>query len=110
MLSPHSSSSAIALPSQSITKDKDTEIPTTKRRLTFDELVAHSKHYSAGTRKGSCNRRIIPPADVHTHIDAILGFRELLDAHPELLQPSLPTLLAACARMIGDEVSQSSIS
>ncbi|KAF9044791.1 hypothetical protein BDZ89DRAFT_1058887 [Hymenopellis radicata] len=79
---------SIALPSQSITKDKDDEGPTTKRRLTFDELVAHTKHYAAGTRK-----------------DAILGFRELLESHPELLQPSLTTLFMACARLIGDEDS-----
>ncbi|KAJ6610092.1 hypothetical protein B0H10DRAFT_2166190 [Mycena sp. CBHHK59/15] len=42
---------SIALPSQSINIDKDDATPTTKRRLTFDDLIAHLKHYSAGTRK-----------------------------------------------------------
>ncbi len=35
-----------------------------------------------------------------------MGLRELLEAHPELLQPSLTTLFMACARLIGDEVSE----
>ncbi|KIY62434.1 hypothetical protein CYLTODRAFT_361490 [Cylindrobasidium torrendii FP15055 ss-10] len=77
---------SIALPSQSITKDKDWEAPTTKRRLTFEELIAHSKHYSAGTRK-----------------DAILGFQELFTAHPEIISSSLTTLFLSCNRLIGDE-------
>ncbi|KAJ6604747.1 hypothetical protein DFH09DRAFT_1123715 [Mycena vulgaris] len=77
---------SIALPSQSITLDKDTDTPTTKRRLTFDDLIVHLKHYSAGTRK-----------------DAIAGLRELLDAHPEILESSLTTLINAAVRVVGDE-------
>ncbi|KAJ7783892.1 hypothetical protein DFH07DRAFT_874241 [Mycena maculata] len=77
---------SIALPSQSITVDKDADAPTTKRRLTFDDLIAHLKHYSAGTRK-----------------DAIAGLRELLNAHPEILDASLTTLINASVRVIGDE-------
>ncbi|KAJ7630987.1 hypothetical protein FB45DRAFT_917132 [Roridomyces roridus] len=77
---------SIALPSQSITADKDDSAPTTKRRLTFEDLVTHLKHYSPGTRK-----------------DALLGLRELLDAHPEILKPSLTTLVNATIRLVGDE-------
>jgi hypothetical protein len=37
-------------------------------------------------------------------VDAILGVKELFDTHPEVIKPSLSTLLASCARLIGDEV------
>ncbi|KAF7347752.1 Testis-expressed sequence 10 protein [Mycena venus] len=77
---------SIALPSQSITVDKDADAPTTKRRLTFDDLTAHLKHYSPGTRK-----------------DAIAGLRELLDAHPTVLDSCLTTLINATVRLVGDE-------
>ncbi|KAJ6575217.1 hypothetical protein B0H19DRAFT_1127709 [Mycena capillaripes] len=77
---------SIALPSQSITVDKDVDAPTTKRRLTFDDLITHLKHYSAGTRR-----------------DAIAGLRELLDAHPTVLESSLTTLINAAVRLVGDE-------
>ncbi|KAJ7361638.1 hypothetical protein DFH08DRAFT_844743 [Mycena albidolilacea] len=77
---------SIALPSQSITVDKNADAPTTKRRLTFDDLITHIKHYSAGTRK-----------------DAIAGLRELLDAHPTILESSLTTLINATVRLVGDE-------
>ncbi|KAJ7038093.1 hypothetical protein C8F04DRAFT_1326018 [Mycena alexandri] len=69
---------SIALPSQSITVDKDADAPTTRRRLTFDDLIVHLKHYSAGTRK-----------------DAIAGLRELLDANPTILESSLTPLINA---------------
>ncbi|KAJ7706080.1 hypothetical protein B0H17DRAFT_973090 [Mycena rosella] len=77
---------SIALPSQSITVDKDTDTPTTKRRLTFDDLIVHLKHYSPGTRK-----------------DAIAGLRELLDGHPEILESSLTILINTAVRVVGDE-------
>ncbi|KAJ7181761.1 hypothetical protein C8R43DRAFT_970362 [Mycena crocata] len=77
---------SIALPSQSITVDKDGDEPTTRRRLTFDDLILHLKHYSAGTRK-----------------DAIAGLRELLDGHPEILESSLTVLVNAAVRIVGDE-------
>ncbi|KAK0465092.1 uncharacterized protein EV420DRAFT_1759822 [Desarmillaria tabescens] len=77
---------SIALPSQSITKDKDNYTPTTKRRLTFDELVAHTKHYGAATRK-----------------DALAGFRELFETYPHIINESLTTLFNSCVRLIGDE-------
>ena len=44
---------AINLPTQSITSNKNADLPSTKRRLTFDDLLAHLKHYSPGTRKGA---------------------------------------------------------
>ncbi|KAJ7103428.1 hypothetical protein B0H15DRAFT_812209 [Mycena belliarum] len=77
---------SIALPTQSISLDKDSDVPTTKRRLTFDDLIVHLKHYSTGTRK-----------------DAIAGLREILDAHPEILESSLTTLINAAVRVVGDE-------
>ncbi|RDB28596.1 Testis-expressed sequence 10 protein [Hypsizygus marmoreus] len=77
---------SIALPTQSIAQEKDITVPSTKRRLTFEDLIAHTKHYNATTRK-----------------DAILGLRELLDAHWALLDSSLAALINACVRMIGDE-------
>lgn len=43
---------AIILPTQSIVVQKDDTAPTTKRKLTFDDLIGHMKHYSPGTRKG----------------------------------------------------------
>ena len=48
---------AIALPSQSIAVEKDTEVPSTKRRLTFDALILHLKHHNVTTRRGE--RRMI---------------------------------------------------
>ncbi|KAJ7209662.1 hypothetical protein GGX14DRAFT_452486 [Mycena pura] len=77
---------AIALPSQSITLDRAADAPATRRRLTFDDLIVHLKHYSPGTRK-----------------DGIAGLRELLNAHPEILEASLTALINATARAIGDE-------
>ncbi|KAI0330555.1 hypothetical protein GY45DRAFT_736395 [Cubamyces sp. BRFM 1775] len=77
---------SIALPTQSIAADKDSDAPTTKRRLTFDALIAHLKHYNASTRR-----------------DAILGLRELLEAHPELINAHLTALVNSCVRIIGDE-------
>lgn len=44
---------AIALPSQSIAHATDANVPSTRRRLTFEDLLSHLKHYNAGTRRGS---------------------------------------------------------
>lgn len=44
---------AIALPAQSITLEKDPNEPTTKRKLTFNDLVAHLKHHNSGVKKGA---------------------------------------------------------
>ncbi|EMD42224.1 hypothetical protein CERSUDRAFT_110758 [Gelatoporia subvermispora B] len=79
---------SIALPSQSIAHDKDAEAPSTKRRLTFDDLLSHLKHYNAGTRR-----------------DAILGLRELLETYPDLVEKSLTPLINGVVRQIGDEDS-----
>lgn len=38
------------------------------------------------------------------HAEAILGLRELLEAHWELAESSLQTLISASVRVIGDEV------
>ncbi|KAJ3976974.1 hypothetical protein EV361DRAFT_944748 [Lentinula raphanica] len=77
---------SIALPSQSIAVEKDDSAPTTKRKLSLDDLLVHMKHHNPSTRK-----------------DTIFGFRELFDAHWELVGSSLPVLLNATARVIGDE-------
>ncbi|KZT30468.1 hypothetical protein NEOLEDRAFT_1053675 [Neolentinus lepideus HHB14362 ss-1] len=77
---------SITLPSQSITAQKDEAVPKTSRKLTFDDLLVHLKHYNANTRK-----------------DAISGIRELLDSYPRLIETRLNALLTTCARLIGDE-------
>ncbi|TFK91694.1 hypothetical protein K466DRAFT_595903 [Polyporus arcularius HHB13444] len=77
---------SIALPTQSIAVDKDTDAPSTKRKLTFEALIAHTKHYNANTRK-----------------DAILGLRELLEGHPGLITVHLTQVVNSCVRLIGDE-------
>ncbi|KAI0273534.1 hypothetical protein BC834DRAFT_921576 [Gloeopeniophorella convolvens] len=77
---------SIALPTQSIAVENDASAPTTKRRLTFADLLAHLKHHNSGVKK-----------------DALSGLRELFDAHPELVESSLTQLVSACVRLIGDE-------
>ncbi|KZV72568.1 hypothetical protein PENSPDRAFT_649670 [Peniophora sp. CONT] len=77
---------SIALPSQSIASSKPTSEPTTKRKLSLDDLIAQLKHYSPSTRR-----------------DALSGLRELLTAHPSLLLPALPRLLTSTARLISDD-------
>ena len=36
--------------------------------------------------------------------DAVLGLRELLEVHSELISAQLTTLINNCVRLIGDEV------
>ncbi|KAJ7597117.1 hypothetical protein C8J56DRAFT_851089 [Mycena floridula] len=76
---------SIALPTQSIAAEKS-NAPTTRRNLSFDDLVLQTRHFNAGTRR-----------------DAILGFRELFEAHPSLLSTSLTVLFNTTARLIPDE-------
>ncbi|KAI0062344.1 hypothetical protein BV25DRAFT_1856310, partial [Artomyces pyxidatus] len=77
---------SIALPTQSIAVEKDAAVPTTKRKLAFSDLMAHLKHYNAGSRR-----------------DALTGLRELFEGYPSLIEPSLTTLISGCVRIIGDE-------
>jgi pre-rRNA-processing protein IPI1 len=83
-------------------------VPTTKRKLSFDDLLSHLKHYNANTRRGV--REALYPTLFHILMarlaDAIIGMRELCNAHPELVEPNLTALLNACVRLIGDEVRQ----
>ncbi|KAJ4486240.1 hypothetical protein J3R30DRAFT_3445394 [Lentinula aciculospora] len=77
---------SIALPSQSIAIEKDDNAPTTRRKLSLDDLLVNLKHHNPGARK-----------------DSIFGFRELFHAHWELIDSSLPILFNATVRIIGDE-------
>ncbi|KAL1739402.1 hypothetical protein HDZ31DRAFT_49451 [Schizophyllum fasciatum] len=77
---------SIALPNQSIAVDRDGDAPTTKRRHTLEDLLVHLKHYNAGTRR-----------------DALMGLKELLGEHEEIIIPSLTSLVNACVRVIADE-------
>ncbi|KAF7436898.1 hypothetical protein PC9H_003732 [Pleurotus ostreatus] len=77
---------SIALPNQSISREKDVNVPTTRKNLSIGDLVTHLKHYNPGIRR-----------------DALSSMRELLDAHWEVLESSLPPLLNACVRLIADE-------
>ncbi|THH28076.1 hypothetical protein EUX98_g6127 [Antrodiella citrinella] len=77
---------AIALPGQSINHDKDANTPSTRRKLTLDDLLLHLKHYNPSTRK-----------------DAIAGLRELFSEHGSLALTNLTTVLNRCVRIIGDE-------
>ncbi len=49
--------SAISVPQQSITAEKDDSKPTTKRKLNYDDLISHLKHYSPSVRKGTLECR-----------------------------------------------------
>ncbi|KAL0068383.1 rRNA processing protein [Marasmius tenuissimus] len=77
---------SIALPTQSITVEKDEDAPTTRRRQTLDDLLSHLKHHNAGTRK-----------------DAVLGLKELVTDHLEVATSSFPVIVNATVRLIGDE-------
>ncbi|KAM5530783.1 hypothetical protein V8D89_015524, partial [Ganoderma adspersum] len=70
---------SIALPTQNIAVEKDEDVPSTKRKLTFDALLVHMKHYNASTRR-----------------DAILGLRELLETHSQLIPTHLTALINGC--------------
>ncbi|KAK1234540.1 rRNA processing protein, partial [Marasmius sp. AFHP31] len=77
---------SIALPTQSITVEKDEDAPTTRRRQTLEDLLSHLKHHNAGTRK-----------------DAVLGLKELVTDHLEVAASSFPVIVNATVRLIGDE-------
>ncbi|KAG8694786.1 hypothetical protein FRC09_009599, partial [Ceratobasidium sp. 395] len=80
---------SVALPNQTIRTEEHVAgqgIPTTRRRLTYDDLLTHLKHYSPTTRK-----------------DALQGLRELLSDHPWMIVPNLGSLLDAVAKLIADD-------
>ncbi|KAF5355996.1 hypothetical protein D9756_003829 [Leucocoprinus leucothites] len=77
---------SIALPTQSIAVNKDENTPTTRRKLTFDDLLSQLKHYSPSVKK-----------------EALLGLTELLEAHWSLVRHNLSQLINQLARNIGDE-------
>ncbi|KAL4064905.1 hypothetical protein V8B97DRAFT_1181617 [Scleroderma yunnanense] len=76
---------SIALPTQSITVEKD-NVPTTKRKRTFNDILSLLKHYNASVRK-----------------DAISSAKELFEDFPDLVKSHMPPLFGSCARLIGDE-------
>ncbi|KAI6162256.1 hypothetical protein EDD17DRAFT_598024 [Pisolithus thermaeus] len=75
---------SIALPTQSITVEKD-NVPTTRRKQTFGDILSLLKHHNAGVRK-----------------DAIFSVKELFNDHPDIITSSLAALFSACARLISD--------
>ncbi|KAG8934272.1 hypothetical protein FRC01_004053 [Tulasnella sp. 417] len=79
-------SRSIALPTQSISIQKDQSLPTIRRNLTLDQLVIQTKHYSVTVRK-----------------DGLLGVKEFLTSYPKLLEPNLNAIIGATTRNISDE-------
>ncbi|QRV83339.1 Testis-expressed sequence 10 protein [Ceratobasidium sp. AG-Ba] len=80
---------SVALPSQTIRTEEhvaEQGVPTTRRRLTYDDLLVHLRHYSSSTRK-----------------DALQGLRELLSDNPTMVMPNLGSLLGAIAKLIADD-------
>ncbi|KIK28472.1 hypothetical protein PISMIDRAFT_90735 [Pisolithus microcarpus 441] len=75
---------SIALPMQSITVEKD-DVPTTRRKQTFGDILSLLKHHNAGVRK-----------------DAIFSVKELFNGHPDIIPSSMAALFSACSRLIGD--------
>lgn len=75
---------SIALPTQSITVEKD-NVPTTRRKQTFGDILSLLKHHNAGVRK-----------------DAIFSVKELFNDYPDLITSSMAPLFSVCARLIGD--------
>ncbi|KLO13784.1 hypothetical protein SCHPADRAFT_827523 [Schizopora paradoxa] len=76
----------ISVPQQSITTMKDDSKPTTKRKLTYDDLISHLKHYSPNVRK-----------------DSLSGLRELFEDNTDMVQPNLLSLLHSSVKLISDE-------
>ena len=98
---------AIVLPSQSIVVEKDFSEPITRRQLSFADLISHLKHHNSesGIQKSSLyffSRFCIYCSYFYT--DAILGLRELLESHRDLLRSSLTNLVNVLVRVIADEV------
>ncbi|KAH7106987.1 hypothetical protein BKA62DRAFT_685701 [Auriculariales sp. MPI-PUGE-AT-0066] len=79
---------SIALPSQSITAERDGTAPKTRRNLGLSELIVQLKHYSPQVKR-----------------DALSGLRELLQDNPEIIQGSITALLRSCAQLVTDEDS-----
>ncbi|KAI6132763.1 hypothetical protein EV401DRAFT_218114 [Pisolithus croceorrhizus] len=75
---------SIVLPTQSITVEKD-NVPTTRRKQTFGDILSLLRHHNAGVRK-----------------DAIFSAKELFNDHPDIITSSMAALFSACARLIGD--------
>ncbi|KAI6047569.1 hypothetical protein EDC04DRAFT_2619015, partial [Pisolithus marmoratus] len=69
---------------QSITVEK-VNVPMTRRKQTFEDILSLLKHHNAGVRK-----------------DAIFSVRELFNDYPDLITTSMAPLFSVCARLIGD--------
>jgi hypothetical protein len=95
---------AIVLPSQSIAVEKDLSQPTTRRQLSFADLLSHLKHHNSGIRKGFFSFFAPIVSLLTNNTDAILGLREILESHWDILRLSLTNLVNALVRVIADEV------
>ncbi|KAN0063503.1 rRNA processing protein [Thecaphora frezii] len=78
-------SRTIALPQQSINKDKSGRL-VTSRNLGVTDLAQQLRHYGAGVRK-----------------EAINGIREILTLHPVLISTAVGQLIPDICRVIGDD-------
>ena len=61
----------MALPNQTIRTEEyvaEHGVPTTRRRLTYDDLLVHLRHYSPGMRKGMSLASIVSAAGYSANI------------------------------------------
>jgi pre-rRNA-processing protein IPI1 len=97
---------AIAIPNQSISVDKSNE-QTTRRKLTLDDLIVHSRHYSPNIRKGHSSNslcsRVEKTSDTASNTDALYGLKELFTLHPDLLHTSTSLVLSSVVRLVADD-------
>ncbi|KAI6007344.1 hypothetical protein EDD15DRAFT_2396785 [Pisolithus albus] len=93
---------SIALPTQSITVEKD-NVPTTRRKQTFGDILSLLKHHNAGVRKGTLRFDMLSVLkDSVVFADAIFSVKELFHGHPDIIPGSMAALFSACSRLIGD--------
>ncbi|KNZ49948.1 hypothetical protein VP01_467g3 [Puccinia sorghi] len=88
---------AIALPNQKI-RTENALIPSTRSNLTLDDLIPHSHFCYHGllTQRPFISRS-------HIFVDALLGLREILEAHRTIWRLNLGTIIHSCASLISDE-------
>ncbi|KAI6136704.1 hypothetical protein F5141DRAFT_1229076 [Pisolithus sp. B1] len=92
---------SIVLPTQSITVEKD-NVPTTRRKQTFGDILSLLRHHNAGVRKGILQLDMLSMLNLVVVVDAIFSAKELFNDHPDIITSSMAALFSACARLIGD--------